>query len=82
MSESTTEVLLLILLPVSNTRLFTTLVCSPYSLHVGYLSEPSLRCIWKPLPKQICYRESTQGIPLISDRFDPLEQLDKFNISS
>ena len=80
--EARENVLLLILLPVFDTGLFIALLYLPYSLRVGYLSGTGLAydVFGSPRPNEY-FTESRQGIPLITDRFDSLEQLDEFSRS-
>ncbi|KAL2340454.1 hypothetical protein Fmac_008394 [Flemingia macrophylla] len=59
--------------------LFIALLYPPYSLQVGYLSSTGLAydVFGSPRPNEY-FTESRQGIPLITGRFDPLEQLEIF----
>ncbi|CAF2381066.1 unnamed protein product, partial [Brassica napus] len=80
--EAQENVLLLILLPVFDTGSFIALLYLPYSLRAGYSSAPvfSYDVFGSPRPNEY-FTESRQGIPLITGRFDSLEQLDEFSRS-
>ena len=60
--EAQENVLLLILLPVSDTGLFIALLYLPIHCRLVICQHgSSLRCFWKPPPKRIFYREPTRN---------------------